>query len=64
MARRKDLAPKDAAQMLGIRLDSVYAQIWAGRLEAHKLDGRWRIPLASVEARLRAKEVANGTAGR
>ena len=51
----KEMEPKKAAQVLGIRLDGVYSLIWAGRLEAHKLDGRWRIPAHAVEARLRAR---------
>ena len=64
MSKGRELSPREAAQHLGVRLDSLYALIWVGRLEAHKLDGRWRIPLASVEARLRVKEAANGTTGR
>jgi len=47
--------PREAAIILGIRLDSVYSLIWAGRLAAEKRDGQWRIEKGSVEARLSAK---------
>jgi excisionase family DNA binding protein len=52
MAKVKDLSPREAAQLLRIRLDSVYALIWAGKVKAHKLDGRWRIPAESIKHRL------------
>ncbi len=56
MAKAKELSPREAAQRLGIRLDSLYALIWAGKLMAHKLDGRWRIRADAVEARLKTKK--------
>jgi excisionase family DNA binding protein len=52
MAKARDLSPREAAQQLRVRLDSVYALIWAGKLKAHKLDGRWRIPGDALKARL------------
>jgi excisionase family DNA binding protein len=64
MSKRKDLAPKEAAQRLSVRLDSVYSLIWAGKLEAHKLDGRWRVSADAVDERLRAREAGRGTIGR
>ena len=51
----RDLTPRVAAQRLGIRLDAVYAAIWAGRLTAHKKDGRWYVPSSEVEKRLKAR---------
>ena len=53
---RPELKPREAAQRLGIRLDNVYALIWAGKLEARKVDGCWLIPSAAVEARRRMRE--------
>ena len=64
MSKRGDLAPREAAKRLGVRLDSVYSLIWAGKLEAHKLDGRWRVSADAVDERLRAKEAGRGTAQR
>ena len=47
------VTPRQAALILGIRLDSVYSLIWAGRLAAEKCDGRWRVDRAAAEARIR-----------
>lgn len=55
MSKVKELSPREVAQRLCVRLDSVYSLIWAGKLKAHKLDGRWRIPVEAVEARLRQR---------
>lgn len=55
MSKVKDLSPREAAQQLQLRLDSVYSLIWAGKLKAHKLDGHWRIPVEAVEARLKQR---------
>lgn len=51
----RDLSPREVAKRLHIRLDSVYSLIWAGKLRAHKSDGRWRIPSDAVEVRLRQR---------
>jgi excisionase family DNA binding protein len=61
MSKAKELSPREAAQRLRVRLDSVYSLIWAGKLQAHKLDGRWRIPVEAVDTRLKEKESASGT---
>lgn len=63
MGRKKNLAPKEAARRLKTRLDSVYSLIWAGKLEAHKIDGKWRIPVHAVEQRARRRSVEHGTVG-
>lgn len=63
MSKVKEISAREAAVRLGLRLDTLYAAIWAGKLQAHKLDGRWRIPLLAVEERLRAREAANGALG-
>ena len=46
------VSPREAARMLGIRLDAVYGLIWAGRLQAEKHDGRWHVSESAVEARM------------
>lgn len=55
MAVSNDLTPRATAQKLGIRLDAVYAAIWAGRLAAHKKDGRWYVSSSAIEKRLSAR---------
>jgi excisionase family DNA binding protein len=55
MSKVRELSPREVAQRLCVRLDSVYSLIWAGKLKAHKLDGRWRIPVEAVEARLKQR---------
>jgi len=37
------------ARNLGIRVDSVYKLVWAGLLNAERVDGRWEISADSVE---------------
>lgn len=56
MAKDRDISPREAAKRLGVRLDSVYGLIWAGKLEAHKFEGRWRVLTSAVEGRLRSRE--------
>ena len=53
---KKDLSPREAAQRLGVALSYLYSLIWTGRLEAEKVNTRWRIPSAAVEQRLRQRE--------
>jgi excisionase family DNA binding protein len=48
---RTDISVRDAARLLGTRLDAVYALIWAGKMPATKRDGRWRISAAAVGKR-------------
>jgi len=64
MSKGKDVSPREAAQRLSIRLDSVYSLIWAGKLQAHKLDGRWRVSSEAVDTRLKSKDTTDGTTGR
>lgn len=60
MKRQEHLTPREAAQHLSVRLDSVYSLIWAGKLAARKQDGRWLIPSRSVEERAKKREARNG----
>ena len=55
-----ELTPRQASQRLGLRLDSLYALIWAGKLAARKRDGRWLVSASAVEARLNRREKRNG----
>lgn len=41
---------REVARTLGVTYDQVYRLIWAGRLRGEKVDGKWRIEQASVEA--------------
>jgi excisionase family DNA binding protein len=49
MKNKNEITPKEAARMLGVRLDYLYPLIWAGKLEARKVDGRWLIPQTAVQ---------------
>jgi excisionase family DNA binding protein len=49
MKNKNEITPKEAARMLGVRLDHLYPLIWAGKLEARKVDGRWLIPQTAVQ---------------
>jgi hypothetical protein len=60
MKKQQMLKPREAAQALGTRLDSIYSAIWAGKLVASKQDGRWLIPVSAIEERLKNREIRNG----
>ena len=60
MEKKTHFMPREAAQILGIRLDSLYSLIWAGKIVAKKTDGRWLIPSVEVKAR---KEAQTSRAG-
>jgi len=55
MRRIDELTPREVAHQLGVRLDSVYALLWAGKLPGRKHEGRWVIPVEAVKARLKAR---------
>jgi excisionase family DNA binding protein len=57
--KSKQFSPRQAAVRLGIRLDNLYALIWAGKLSAQKHDGRWLIDASALEQRLRSKRSDN-----
>jgi excisionase family DNA binding protein len=54
--RTQEVTPREMARRLGIRLDTTYGIIWAGRIAANKRDGRWLIPGEAVEALARQRE--------
>jgi excisionase family DNA binding protein len=51
--------PSAAARRLGLGLDYLYKQIWAGKIPAQKVNGRWLIPAVAVEQRLKEREARN-----
>jgi excisionase family DNA binding protein len=55
MKKRAGVTPREAAQTLGICLDSVYSLLWSGKLAATRVEGRWQISAQAVEERLRAQ---------
>ncbi len=57
--RKKTMITRDAAHRLGIGLHHLYELIWSKKLPARRVDGRWLIPAAAVEARLKAKKNAS-----
>jgi len=64
MEQQSEISPRETAQRLRIGLDSVYSLLWSGKLPARKVDGRWRVQVSDVDARLERKEARCGTAGR
>lgn len=64
MKQQSELSPREAAQKLGIGLDSVYSLLWSGKLPARKVDGRWLVSPSEVDARLKSREARRGTTGR
>ena len=56
----KHVTPRQAAKELGIRLDATYSLIWAGKLTARKLNGRWFVSPDSVQQRQKKREARNG----
>jgi len=51
----KHLSVSETARKLGISLDGVYRLLYSGKLAGSKTDGKWWIPTAKVEARLRER---------
>jgi excisionase family DNA binding protein len=54
----------EAARRLRVGLDYLYSLLWTGKVAARKSGNRWRVSVAAVEQRLKAKEKLGGTAGR
>jgi excisionase family DNA binding protein len=47
---------REAAQRLGCGLKRAYDLVWSGQLKAQKVGKQWRIPMKSVEDRIKARE--------
>lgn len=43
MTEKITISVREAAHSLGVTLDYVYKLIWAGKLKAEKIDGKWRV---------------------
>jgi excisionase family DNA binding protein len=48
----QEISVSEAARRLGVALTYVYSLLWAGKLEARKVNRQWRISTDAVEARL------------
>jgi excisionase family DNA binding protein len=48
----KEISVAEAARRMGVALTYVYSLVWAGKLKAHKVDGKWQVSAAAVKARL------------
>ncbi len=55
MSNKNELTPRQAARILGVRLDSIYALIWADKIPARKCDGRWYLPHSAIQVRAKTK---------
>ena len=56
----KDLTVREAIRQLDITIDAAYRLIYANRLAATKVDGRWMIPASAVQIRLKERAAKNG----
>ena len=48
----EEIGVAEASRRLGITMDHLYSLLWAAKLKAHKVDGKWRISVAAIEERL------------
>jgi predicted site-specific integrase-resolvase len=55
MKMSEEITPRESAVRLGIRLDALYPLLWAGKIEARKIDGRWFVSAADVTRLLGAR---------
>jgi len=51
----KTFTVSQAARKLGVAMSYVYALLWAGKLEANKVNRQWRIAGEALEARLKRR---------
>jgi excisionase family DNA binding protein len=52
---KEHMSVSEAARKLGISLDGVYRLLYSAKLAGTKTDGKWHIPVATVEDRLRKR---------
>lgn len=48
----EEIGVAEASRRLGITMDHLYSLLWAAKIQARKVDGKWRISVAAVEERL------------
>ena len=51
----REITVREVAQRLGCTLHHAYALVYANRLPARKVAGRWLIPITAVDARIRSR---------
>jgi hypothetical protein len=51
-----EMSAVDAARFLGTDLNYLYGQLRSGRLEGHKVDGRWVVYSTAVEERAQKRK--------
>jgi excisionase family DNA binding protein len=56
MTEAKEISAVEAARKLGVGLDYLYSLIWTNKLQARKINQKWRVSTTSVEARLKRRE--------
>lgn len=47
----EEIGVAEASRRLGITMDHLYSLLWAAKLRARKVDGKWRIPVEEIEER-------------
>ncbi|MFB9082213.1 helix-turn-helix domain-containing protein [Deinococcus wulumuqiensis] len=50
----KDLTPKEVSRQLGVTHSAVTQWLRLGKLQGHRIGGRWRVTVAALEAFLLA----------
>jgi excisionase family DNA binding protein len=50
-----EISAIEAARRLGVGLDYLYSLLWTGKLEARKVNGRWRISIEALDQRLKRR---------
>jgi excisionase family DNA binding protein len=48
----EEIGVAEASRRLGITMDHLYSLLWAAKLKARKVDGKWRIPVAAIQERI------------
>ena len=56
MSNERYLSPNAAARRLGVTVDYLYKLLWSGKVEAQKVNQRWRVPMGAIERRLKVRE--------
>ena len=51
-----EIAPSEAAKLIGCDLNRIYQQLWVGKLEGRKTDGKWKVKEESVREYINKRE--------
>ncbi len=52
---KEEITVAEAARRLGVALTYVYSLLWAGKLDARKVNRTWKVSAAAVDLRLKAR---------